>query len=105
MPLSRHAGFSAGASLRINSEAGEINRMYVNPSFRKIGAGRAILKALITAAKATGYKQIRLDSPQFMEAAHSPYQSEGFMDIPAYPGVEIPEEFRKYLLFMKLGVG
>jgi len=91
-----------GSLKSINPDIGEIKRMYVDPSFRKIGAGRAILQSLITAAKETGYKKVRLDSPKFMEAAHALYRSFGFTDIPVYPEVEIPEEFRQYLLFMEL---
>ena len=91
-----------GSLKSINSEIGEIKRMYVDPTFRKIGAGRAILQSLINAAKETGYKKVRLDSPKFMEAAHSLYRSFGFKDIPVYAEVEIPEEFRQYLLFMEL---
>lgn len=71
-------------------------------SFRKIGAGRAILQSLINAAKQIGYNKIRLDSPKFMEAAHALYRSFGFKDIPVYPEVEITAEFRQYLLFMEL---
>jgi GNAT superfamily N-acetyltransferase len=91
-----------GCLKSINAETGEIKRMYVDPSFRKIGAGIAILQALINAAKVMGYKKVRLDSIKFMEAAHSLYRSVGFKDISAYPEVEIPEEFRQYLLFMEL---
>jgi GNAT superfamily N-acetyltransferase len=91
-----------GSLKSINSEIGEIKRMYVDPSFRKIGAGRAIIQSLINAAKESGYKIVRLDSPKFMEAAHALYRSVGFKDIPVYPEVEIPEEFRQYLLFMEL---
>jgi GNAT superfamily N-acetyltransferase len=91
-----------GCLKSINAEIGEIKRMYVDPSFRKIGAGRAILQALLTAAKEAGYKKVKLDSPKFMEAAHSLYRSFGFKDIPAYEEVEIPEEFRQYLLFMEI---
>jgi GNAT superfamily N-acetyltransferase len=91
-----------GCLKRINKETGEIKRMYVNPSFRKIGAGRAILQSLIQAAKDTGYEKLRLDSPKFMEAAHSLYRGFGFKDIPVYEEVEIPEQFRQYLLFMEL---
>ena len=91
-----------GCLKSINQEIGEVKRMYVNPSFRKIGASRAILQSIIQAAKETGYKKLRLDSPKFMEAAHSLYRSFGFKDIPVYPEVEIPEEFRQYLLFMEL---
>jgi GNAT superfamily N-acetyltransferase len=91
-----------GCLKSINDEIGEIKRMYVDPNFRKIGAGRAILQGLLNAAKETDYKKVRLDSPKFMEAAHSLYRSVGFKPIPAYPEVEIPEEFRQYLLFMEI---
>jgi GNAT superfamily N-acetyltransferase len=91
-----------GCLKSINAEIGEIKRMYVDPTYRKIGAGRAILQGLLNAAKEAGYKKVRLDSPKFMEAAHSLYRSFGFEAIPVYPEVEIPEEFRQYLLFMEI---
>lgn len=91
-----------GCLKSINKEIGEIKRMYVDPSYRKIGAGRAILKSLLNAAKEAGYTKVRLDSPKFMEAAHSLYRSFGFIEIPVYEEVEIPEEFRQYLLFMEI---
>jgi Acetyltransferases len=91
-----------GCLKSINKEIGEVKRMYVDPAFRKNGVGRAILQSLVNAAKETGYKKVRLDSPRFMEAAHSLYRSFGFQDIPVYSEVEIPEEFRQYLLFMEL---
>lgn len=93
-----------GCLKSINNEIGEIKRMYVNPYFRKIGLGRAILQSLINAAKEIGYKKVRLDSPKFMEAAHTLYRIFGFKDIPVYPEVEIPEEFGQYLLFMELEI-
>ena len=93
-----------GCLKTIDEETGEVKRMYVDPSFRKIGAGRAILQSLIDAAKENGYKKLLLDSPKFMEAAHALYRSFGFKDISAYPQVEIPEEFRQYLLFMQLDI-
>lgn len=91
-----------GCLKSINNEIGEIKRMYVDPSFRNIGAGRAILLSLLNAAKEAGYIKVRLDSPKFMEAAHSLYRSFGFKDIPVYEEVEIPEAFRQYLLFMEI---
>ena len=87
---------------RINEEIGEIKRMYVDPTFRRIGAGRAILEGLLLEAKKAGYKKVRLDSPKFMTKAHSLYRSFGFRDIEPYPEMEIPEEFKEYLLFMEL---
>jgi GNAT superfamily N-acetyltransferase len=42
-----------GCLKSINKEIGEIKRIYVDPSFRQIGAGRAILQSLLNAAKET----------------------------------------------------
>ncbi|WP_375446608.1 GNAT family N-acetyltransferase [uncultured Fibrella sp.] len=91
-----------GSLKRISPEIGEIKRMFVHPASRRIGAGRAILESLLLEAKKVGYKKIRLDSPKFMEAAHSLYRSFGFRDIDAYPEMEIPAAFKDYLLFMEL---
>lgn len=91
-----------GCLKSINVEIGEIKRIYVDPSFKNVGAGRALLQSLPRAAIETEYKKVRLDSPKFMENAHSFYRSVGFKDIPAYEEVEIPEGFRQYLLLMKL---
>jgi len=91
-----------GSLKSISPEIGEIKRMFVDPTIRRIGAGRAILEALLVEAKKIGYKKVRLDSPKFMEAAHSLYRSFGFSDIEAYPEMEIPAEFKDYLLFMEL---
>ena len=93
-----------GSLKSINGEIGEIKRMFVDPSFRRIGAGQAILKGLLVEAKKAGYQKVRLDSPKFMEAAHSLYRSFGFYDIEAYPEIEIPAEFKDYLLFMELNL-
>ena len=91
-----------GCLKKLNYETGEIKRMFVDPSVRRIGAGRAILEALLLEAKKSGYKKVRLDSPKFMEAAHSLYRSFDFKDIPPYPEMEIPKEFVDYLVFMEL---
>ena len=91
-----------GSLKSINPEIGEIKRMFVDPTFRRIGAGQAILEGLLNGAKKIGYKKVRLDSPKFMEAAHSLYRNFGFRDIEAYPEMEIPSEFKDYLLFMEL---
>lgn len=91
-----------GSLKTISPEIGEIKRMFVDPTIRRIGAGRAILEGLLVEAKKNGYKKVRLDSPKFMEAAHSLYRSFGFRDIEAYPEMEIPADFKDYLLFMEL---
>lgn len=91
-----------GCLKSINTEIGEIKRMYVAPTYRKNGAGRAILDRLVEEAKKIGYQKLRLDSPKFMEAAHALYRSYGFKDIPAYEEVEMPVPFRMHLVYMEL---
>lgn len=76
--------------------------MYADPSFRNIWVGRSLFQSLLRAAIETEYKKVRLDSPKFMETAHSLCRSVGLKDIPAYEEIEIPEGFRQYLLFMEL---
>jgi GNAT superfamily N-acetyltransferase len=89
-------GFEDGAAVgigcmrRIGPATAEIKRMYVEPSHRGAGLGRALLDALLTAAQAAGYQRIKLDSPDFMTAAHALYRSAGFVEIEPYPESEIP---------------
>ncbi|MEO7176030.1 MAG: GNAT family N-acetyltransferase [Saprospiraceae bacterium] len=91
-----------GCYRRIGDDTAEIKRMYVNPSFRGIGAGRVMVQHLLASARQAGYKKIRLDTIKFMFVAHALYKSMGFREIDAYPESEIPEQFRPYLLFMEL---
>jgi GNAT superfamily N-acetyltransferase len=90
-----------GCLHRIGGHTAEIKRMYVDPTLRRAGAGRAILEHLLAAAREAGHTRVRLDSPRFMTAAHALYRSQGFVNIEPYPESEVPEEFRPYLLFME----
>src|SRR5262245_4033350 len=86
---------------RIGSDTVEIKRMYVEPSRRRAGMGRALLDMLVAAARAEGYARVRLDSPDFMTAAHALYRSTGFADIEPYPESEIPDEYKAHWVFME----
>lgn len=91
-----------GGLKSINPQIGEIKRMFVDPAFRGIGAGRAILEGLVKEAKKIGYLKVRLDSVKFMESAHALYRSFGFRDIEPYPESEILAAFKDYMVFMEL---
>ena len=90
-----------GCLRRISADTAEIKRMYVQPSSRRGGLGRAIVDALITAARDAGYRRLRLDSPNFMTAAHALYRSSGFVDIGPYPESEIPDQYKAHWVFME----
>ncbi len=90
-----------GCLQRIGADTAEIKRMFVEPSFRRAGLGRAILERLMAAAQSAGYARIRLDSPDFMSAAHAMYRGRGFVDIEPYAESEIPDEYRSHWVFME----
>ena len=86
---------------RIGPETAEIKRMCVQPSHRRAGVGRAMLDHLIAAARAAGYERVRLDSPNFMTAAHALYRANGFVAIGTYPESEIPDEYKPQWVFLE----
>ena len=86
---------------RIGPETAEIKRMYVQPSHRRAGLGRAMLDHLIAEARTAGYERVRLDSPDFMTAAHALYRANGFVVIGPYPESEIPDEYKFHWVFME----
>ncbi len=73
-----------GCLKRLKANVGEVQRMYVPPAYRGKGIGRAIAHQLIGDARAIGYRQLRLESLEFLAAAHSLYRSIGFHEIDPY---------------------
>ena len=84
--LARYDGHTAGIGClkKLESNIGEIQRMYVRPAFRGNGLGRAIATRLIEEARRIGYRRLRLESLEFLTAAHGLYRSLGFRDIDPY---------------------
>ena len=85
------------------AQEAEIKRMYVRPSSRGLGVGRAILERLIDDARALEYTTIRLDSARFMHEAHALYRRFGF--VPSTPHTwefESIPELRETAVFMRL---
>ena len=58
--------------------------MYVPPEYRGKRIGRAIANRLIDDARSMGYRQLRLESLEFLDAAHALYRSVGFQEIDPY---------------------
>jgi GNAT superfamily N-acetyltransferase len=90
----------------LSADEAEIKRMYVRPSARGRGVGRAILQRLIDDARALGYRTIRLDSARFMHEAHSLYRSFGF--VPSSPHnweFESVPALQETAVFMRLDLG
>ncbi|MBK5258811.1 MAG: GNAT family N-acetyltransferase [Thermoanaerobaculia bacterium] len=69
---------------RIETDIGEMKRLYVRPSFRGHGVGRALAQRVIAEAKARRYHALRLDTLPSMHEAIPLYESLGFVDIAPY---------------------
>jgi GNAT superfamily N-acetyltransferase len=73
-----------GCLKKLEAGVGEIQRMYVPPKLRGRGVGRAIVSRLIEDARSIGYHRLKLESLEFLAAAHSLYRSVGFHEIDPY---------------------
>ena len=87
---------------RIGERMGEIKHLYVCPDVRGSGAGRKLMEALISEARAMDFDVLRLDSGRFQTPAHALYRSLGFVEIPRYPENPMPESEAHILLYMEL---
>lgn len=99
-----------GALRSLAPGIGELQRMYVQPVARGLGAGRLLLARLIEDARGLGHGRLRLESLKALEAAHGLYRSAGFVDIDpyadnsmqAYQAPEMLPAYRASAVFMEL---
>lgn len=78
----------------------EMKRLYVKPSHRRFGVGRAMCLELIARARSLGYAAMRLDTDSAMTPAVALYRSLGFQPIAKYNDDPIPDT-----LFFELALG
>jgi GNAT superfamily N-acetyltransferase len=91
-----------GGLKRLSDTAAEIKRMFVRPTARGLGVGRAIVERLVDDARALGCETVYLESASFMHSAHALYRSVGFVPSGAYPGREFEGVAHDVSIFMRL---
>jgi GNAT superfamily N-acetyltransferase len=88
----------------LSTDQAEIKRMYVRPSSRGRGVGRAILQQLIDDARTLGFSHVCLDSAGFMHEAQALYRRFGFVPSNPHAGWEFESvaAMREVAVFMTL---
>lgn len=73
----------AGVAALEGGDAGvcELRKMYFLPVARGIGAGTAMMKACLEAARRLGYKRVYLETLTGMDSAQTLYRRHGFVEI------------------------
>jgi len=77
----------------------EMKHLYVRPTFRGSGLGRALISSLLARTRAAGYRRMRLETVSFMGTAVRMYEAMGFERRTPY--YEIPDIFRPITIFME----
>jgi putative acetyltransferase len=90
-PLQSDAGDKRGvATVPSAPSAGEVKRLYVQPGYRNGGWGHALVDALIGEAGTIGYRELKLDTLDWMTAARKLYASFGFGQCAPYYANPLP---------------
>lgn len=63
---------------------GEVKRMWVSPSVRRLGVGRRLLERLEDHARDRGVRRLRLETNRALSEAQALYRACGYVEIPIY---------------------
>jgi putative acetyltransferase len=89
--LAGEAGTAFGCiAPRVGHSIGEVKRLYVQPAARKGGWGRRLVEALLAEARAAGYRELKLDTLDWMTDARRLYARHGFRECAAYYDNPLP---------------
>jgi GNAT superfamily N-acetyltransferase len=76
-PIDTEGGGAPGA-------IGEVKRLYVRPTARNGGWGRRLVEAVVAEARVIGYRELKLDTLDWMTEARALYRRQGFRECAPY---------------------
>ncbi len=90
--LAMHDEHAVGcvALRKFDESRGEMKRLFVRPTARGLGIGRALLGRVLDDARAIGYREVILDTLPTMTEAQQMYRAVGFVDIAPYATHPMP---------------
>jgi ribosomal protein S18 acetylase RimI-like enzyme len=100
----RDLGLTLGcvALKRLDEESCEMKRLFVAPTARGRGAGRALATAVLDRARGAGYRTMYLDTSVRQTEAIALYRDLGFEEVEPY--YDVPEEMLGWLVFFRLSL-
>lgn len=73
-----------GCAAQTSTSVGEVKRLFVRAGQRKGGWGRRLAEAIIAEARCIGYRELKLDTLDWMADARRLYAGLGFRECPPY---------------------
>lgn len=88
------------ALARLSETICEVRTLFVRPSARGAGIGKALVTAVLHQAREFDYEYARLDTLGFMQAALTLYKSFGFNPIDPY--LDVSASLQQYIRFLEM---
>ena len=81
---SQHGPVGCVALKLHGSQPAEVKRMWVDGAVRGLGVGRGLLSAVEQHARASGVRELRLETNRALTEAIALYRSAGYREVPAF---------------------
>ena len=83
-PLAAAKDACRGSASEAHEAVGEVKRLFVRPGNRNGGWGRKLAEAIVADARAIGYRELKLDTLEWMTDARRLYEKLGFRECARY---------------------
>ncbi|MCY1126287.1 GNAT family N-acetyltransferase [Frigidibacter sp. RF13] len=100
--VARHGGVAVGcvSAHPFGPGIAELKRLFVLPSQRGMGLGRALFETIVARMSEWGYPTVRLDTATYLTDAIALYRRLGFVEIAPY--YDLPPVAQRTTVFMEL---